>query len=287
MSNFLQFTDAKRFIISMGIALICLSVILPWLVLSQPMLLDVTNTELGDYTLLGQYNVHIRQFMSLGLSGLACCFSPVLFFSGLFITVSSLFFWITKGDTTEEERYALERDRLELKEFKKKGLEETLAREQQLRDLVREMLVRCLDADNVTIENNVLFDDLWYDFQVLTKNLEVTHTLVKVKFARDSKNSALFKMYFNSLIRGWKIFKKHNSVKAKALGIIIHNIPPNTARKDLGLLETGIKFLTDDIKVIQLTEYDITRMSGHELISYMDWLKTVAAKEKDTLDNQL
>ena len=74
----IQFSDYRRFVASLGLALIVLSFTLPWLVLKEPILVDVKQAELTEYTDLGRYNVYFRQGTELALSVLSCCFAPLV-----------------------------------------------------------------------------------------------------------------------------------------------------------------------------------------------------------------
>ena len=101
----IQYSDYRRFLTSIGLALIILSVTLPWLVLKEPLLVDIKQADLEQFTILGKYSAHLRQFLSLSLSLLACCFSPVFFTAGVSLLIIGLPLWMLREISQERQAY--------------------------------------------------------------------------------------------------------------------------------------------------------------------------------------
>ena len=119
----IQFSDYRRFVASIGLALIIISFTLPWLVLKEPILVDVKQSEVAEYTNIGQYNVYFRQAMSLGLSVLSCCFAPIFFVSGISLLLLGFPLWAIREISQERREYLLykenEKHKEELETLKK------------------------------------------------------------------------------------------------------------------------------------------------------------------------
>ena len=98
ISQLIQFTDTKRFLASIGIVLVVLSILLPILVLSQPVTNTVNATEMSKLSVLDQYNANLRQLMSLSVTSISLCLAPIMFFSGLAFTIGSFWTWVIFGD---------------------------------------------------------------------------------------------------------------------------------------------------------------------------------------------
>jgi hypothetical protein len=248
MSNY------KRFFTSIGLALITLSVLLPWLVLKEPFLVTIKASEISDLTWLGQYNVWLRQFMSLSLSILSCCLSPVFFFSGFALLFISLPTWIISE--TLEQRLETQIRRLELKGMKNKDTQ--LAQEQELllRSNLKSKIELCFPKDICEIQETPKIDFITrYDMVLHFPNNISPDILVKITYTRANPNIKLFEKYLRLFVT--ELMKRKNR---RAVIIILHEKLPNKSGAIFDFLKRP------DVIIQDISESEVASMTSEKLL---------------------
>lgn len=113
-----EYSDFYKFITSIGIALIILSVLLPWLYLREDFDLVLKEAEINQLTQVAQDIIYGRQSIIQGLISFIPIASLVLFITGLVITVFGGYKWWSKTQTVLDELNELN------KEIQKRKLDE-------------------------------------------------------------------------------------------------------------------------------------------------------------------
>lgn len=251
------------------LALISLSVILPWLVLREHLFIDLKASELTELTILGQYNIMLRQFMSFGLVLLSCCISPVFFFSGLILLGVGVPAWIireTLQERLEHESKQVEKQlhQLEIKEIKNKEAQATREREISLRNILQTRIEGCFPQGVCEIQQNTAMGNLWYDFIIHFSTGISSDILVKVKYTKGSKNIKLLELYFKLLVYELNKHQGRN-LASRAVAIVLHE---GLSKGDLRFWEKNpIPFLRrSDVDFQDLSEQEISNLTCDEFL---------------------
>ena len=98
-----QYSGPKRFLTSIGVILVGLSIFLPWLALNQALAFDVKTADFNQLTQYSQYNAIARQIASVALIVSSFfCLSPILFTGGIVFATMSFWAWAFFGDNEKE-----------------------------------------------------------------------------------------------------------------------------------------------------------------------------------------
>lgn len=254
----IQFSDYKRFFTSIGIALITLAIILPWLVLKEPLLVSMKASEIPELTTIGQYNVWLRQFMSLSLTLISCCTSPFLFIGGAILLTFSLPTWIV-AETIEQK---LENDirKLELKSMKNKDMQLAAERELLLQSHIKSKISECFPKEVCVIQETGKSDLVErYDFALHFPSGKSPDILVKIIYTRANPNIKLIEKYFRLFISELAKMKK-KSLASRAVIIIMHEKTKNNA-------DTLFDFLKrPDVILQDISESEVEQISCEKLV---------------------
>lgn len=89
-----EFSDVKKFIVSIGLVSVALSFILPWFVLREPFEIGMTTTDIQNLTIIGKILVYYRQILGLGIGvAIPLCLSPLLLIGGGYLMWFGLQKW--------------------------------------------------------------------------------------------------------------------------------------------------------------------------------------------------
>ncbi len=103
-----EYTDVKRFLVSLGVIFVASSFIVPWLVLREPFAMNVTSVDLNGLTVIGRLMVYYRQVLGLGLGIIIpCMISPVLLLFGLGFIIFGLSKWWEMQDILDRREKAI------------------------------------------------------------------------------------------------------------------------------------------------------------------------------------
>lgn len=253
LSN-IQYSDYKRFFTSIGLALISLSILLPWLVLKEPLLVTLKASEISELTWLGQYNVWLRQFMSLGLSLVSCCLSPLFFLGGFSLLFISVPTWIISE--TLEKRLETQIKRLEFKGMKNKDTQ--LAQEQELllRNNLKSKIELCFPEDICEIQETSTLDFITrYDMVLHFPSGITLDILVKITYTKANPNIKLLEKYFRLFIT--ELMKRKNR---RAVIIILHDKLPNKTGAIFGFLKRP------DVIIQDISESQVASITSEKLL---------------------
>ncbi|MDP1624351.1 MAG: hypothetical protein Q8L64_01130, partial [bacterium] len=246
-----------RFFTSIGLALITLSVLLPWLVLKEPLLVTIKASEISDFTWLGQANVWLRQFMSLSLSLLSFCLSPLLFMSGSALLMVSVPTWII-GEILEKK---LEGDirRLEFKNMKNKDVQLAQEKGLALQSKLKSKIEKCFQGICELQETESSDFVERYDFALHFPSGVSPDILVKIIYTKANPNLKLLEKYFKRFISALTK-RKQKSIASRAVIIIAHEKSPKKA-------DALFKFLQRaDVIMQDLSESEVESITCEKII---------------------
>ncbi len=112
----IEYGDFYKFIVSVGIALIILSVLLPWAFVREPFDLLNTQVDIAALTKVAQFVIQARQILTAIITFVVPCLSVSLFAFGVVLTVFGSVQWHTKNQSINDElqriKLQLEREKL-------------------------------------------------------------------------------------------------------------------------------------------------------------------------------
>ena len=216
----LEYGDYYKFRVSVGIALIIVSFVAPWLFLREPFDLLLENTQLTHLTPTAQELVTERQHLLERIFWLVPWFSLTSFLSGLALTLVALFQWRKRQslrDKTEE--LALQKLQIELTAMTPQQVEEKLVAdvEQQLataapaevvsaatefrnvEQRVQDRLASCF-GDSYKVRANQRLGNAEYDVILESRAINVPDVIIEVKYIRKGFHSGWLRDNLNRLI---------------------------------------------------------------------------------------
>lgn len=268
-----QYSGPKRFLTSVGIILVVLSIFLPWLIINQAIAFDMKQADYDQLMQLSQYNVLARQIISLILIVTSCCISPILVFFGISFATISFWAWFFFGDSEKDKKPTKpEKNHDNTPSFVNPGPEES--NKPLNKNVTQSPLVIPNEVNrNVKINSYALFkqkskeilisqnflrpgysfeSDDWFD-GVLSSHSEAPDYLIKTEYIYKSDLWATLRFY-GLLIKEWA---DHNdSRNAKAIGIVLYpklSLPTHIA---VWLLNSKrlLIFFKLDITIVLLAE---------------------------------
>ncbi|MBE0670371.1 MAG: hypothetical protein IH588_07270 [Anaerolineales bacterium] len=240
LTQLIQYSGPKRFLTSIGIILVILSFVLPWLMINQALAFDVKTADYDQLSQLSQYSVIARQSISLVLILSSCCLSPILIFFGISFSTISYWAWFFFGDTEKERKPSKSEKTIE------KSLNLSASTESQQVNasfeivtplnsvatpketnktikvdantfLIQKTKEILSNSDTLKSQYSVESDD-WFDV-LLRSQSENPDILIKSShiYSKDLWNIVRF---YQSLIKEWADY--NNNRGAKAVGIIVY-----------------------------------------------------------------
>jgi hypothetical protein len=266
----IQYSDYRRFLASLGLALIVLSVTIPWFVLREPLLVDIKAIDINQLTLLGQYNVYLRQFMSLSLSVLSFFISPIFFFLGLIFMFIGVPSWLLKETWDEKEEAESRRIRrqIEIMEFDEKknnDAQYSESHEMILKNIFKQRINMCFTSDKGFSIHETDAGENWnwggsYDFFITHKDFASLNFLIKVKYTNSKINLKLLDLYSSMLHYSFLKIHKH----ARAIGVILHDRPGVSI--DGFQVAKKIPLKNTKIELLDLSELELSMKTDEEFI---------------------
>lgn len=137
--NNIQYSDHRRFLASIGLALVALSFILPWIVLKDPLPSDSNASTLVGLTTIGQYTFNLRQIISFIIHALLLCISPLSFIVGSSFLMIGVPLWMIRETWQEKQDVEFKRiaQLLQQEEVKQMYLAKQSERELQQQEIKR------------------------------------------------------------------------------------------------------------------------------------------------------
>lgn len=241
LTQLIQYSGPKRFLTSIGIILVILSFVLPWLMINQALAFDVKTADYDQLSQLSQYSVLARQSISLILILSSCCLSPILIFFGISFSTISYWAWFFFGDA-EKERKTFKSEKV----IEKSSNPSASTERQQISTpfeivtppqnvietpkkpsgsiqvnanifLIQKTKEILSNSDTLKPQYSVESDD-WFDV-LLHSQSENPDILIKSShiYSKDLWNIVRF---YQSLIKEWADY--NNNRTAKAFGIIVY-----------------------------------------------------------------
>lgn len=251
-----QYTDYKRFFTSIGLILISLSVLIPWVVLKEPLLVTLKEAEIKALPTISQYNVQFRLFMSFGLSIISFCISPILFLGGVVLLSISLPAWIYSEFS--EQRLVNGIKRLEYQDLNDKHVQLAKEREFLLRNKLKAKIAAsfpegiCEIQETSTTEFIARYDWVLHFSKIISPDI-----FVKVSYTKANPNLKLLEKRSRLLLADlWK--RKSQNFASRAVIIILHENLPNKAIFNLS--NRG------DVIIQDLSENDVDIASPEKLL---------------------
>jgi len=194
--------NVSRWLVWVGAALVIFSLFSVWLVLHEPFEVGTTIVQFRNLTLPGQALVIFRQLIGLGLGALfALCFSPVLFFGGVYLFIYYLRDWVQ----TQTRRERLGRMELALRQMTREEIEQeriadaqqeqmvgqparppartVLEKLEEIETLAEGKLHNAFPEEKAVVLSNRRIEQVYYDFIVQFKDANDPHLLVEVVYA--------------------------------------------------------------------------------------------------------
>jgi len=201
-----NYSDMKRFITSVGILFIALSIILPWLILKEPLDTRITTSEMTQFSQMSQYVIQLRQIMTLGITLITCCTSPLLVIGGSICLYFGINSWFNKE--SQEDKYADKIRSAELKEMTEKENELYKIEESNIFIYVRNRLEEYLSQKNYEILENQHVGKNIYELIIHNHENQKEDIIVKIKYTKKQWWKKLVELYFNFYADGLDKYKR-------------------------------------------------------------------------------
>jgi len=265
MTN-LQYADRNRFYVSLGLALITLAFLLPWLVLKEPLEVHTTLNEIAQLNDISQLTVKIRQIMAISLLAISCLASPFLIIPGIALVVIGVIRWEKMESIEEREKIAKSVETITDIEEKKKTKVITI--ESQMLITLRQALNELVAKDpSLTLEKEFNSGDYIFDYIIRSSDNLKPHILIKTKFSNGAwvKYEKILELFYMISPRSYKKYKKQVKANVRTVGFMflpdIHKISSNNRLISL------FRFIFPAAEVKIETKSSIAGLTCNELAS--------------------
>ena len=214
-----NYSDMKRFLTSMGIILIALSIILPLLVLKEPLDTRIKAIELSELNSVSQIVIQFRQYMALGITLLTCCASPLMVLGGCVCLIVGIPAWFWQE--SREKYYTEKIQSAELKAMTEKEKEIFKREESELFVYVRENLKKYLSQNEYQVLENQRFGNNIYQLVIHSKVTYYEDVIIKIKYVKKQWLRKLFSIYFNFYSDILDKYKKEVKINSHLVCLII------------------------------------------------------------------
>ena len=281
----LEYGDYYKFRVSVGIALIIVSFVVPWLFLREPFDLLLENTQLAHLTPTAQTLVTERQHLLETIFWAVPRFSLASFISGLTLSLVALVQWRKRQSLRDEtEELELQKLRLELTGMTPEQVEEKLVAdvEQQLgtashgevvsvttdfrkvEQQVRDRLVGCF-GDSYTVRANQRLGNAEYDVILESKTINTTDVIIEIKYIQKNFHFGWLRENVSRLILANDYYVER--LKRSAVSLLLVVTAESAQLSDDSFKKMKLGVLTRSIyskttwRVERLSETEITSLS--------------------------
>ena len=272
-----EYSDVKRFIVSIGVISVSLAFLIPWLIYREPFGMDFTRSELTDLTLLGVILVYVRQSMGLILSIIPLCVSPLLFFVGIGLVFFGLRNWwdmqvildrrdiaitgqeeIKLKNMTDKE---IEIDRVVDLQYDEEAVNLEPARYRNLLDKYADIeddifnkIRKCISKKDYKVKTNQRLGNVFFDGVIQNNDISQSDLILEIKYASKGYKGGWVIETANRVLLGLDVYRRDikNNATAKVL-FISPEVPRGKASYHRSILkddrfrgQVGVKFLSED-----------------------------------------
>jgi len=224
-----EFTDRNRFLASIGLILIVLSVLLPWLVIREPFEIHTTTQELTTLTKIAQTTITIRQWMALILLPLSCLMSPLLAAGGILFLGAGLFGW-SQREGAEEKRDRAEINKA-IKLISQADREAQAFIQNELQIKLKEKFYECIPNAQEVVGQDVMLANYQFEFVLRAFSEDQPDVLIRVGYAKGNKFLELASLYYKIAIKGLSNYRQKVKGNSRFVGLLIapdaNSISPN------------------------------------------------------------
>jgi hypothetical protein len=245
MSLDIEYGDFYKFVTSLGIGLIGISILAPWLFLREPFDLLNTQEDIRALTPVAQAIVENRQILVGGIISVLPYFSGITFALGCILLVWGSVLWFTRNQRITDKQHQVTLDKLlrefeaatpqqieskirkeviktELPETSKKVQESVVSRVVNIENLLIEKIEMCYSSEYEVLSNQRL-RDVFFDILLVAKDRFKKDLFVEIKYVRHPFS-------YNFIQDGFRQIAKIKSAYAEeanslALGYLLIVVP--------------------------------------------------------------
>ena len=253
----LEYDDFYRFIVSLGVVLMALAFLLPWLFLREPFDALVTVDDMSELTLTAQRLINIRQATALWFVQNITWISGIIAVTGLSFLIVGVFLWARKQRQLDEKE-SLERRMLELEiqamtlaiqamtptEIAQKAIKEVqesaevgvaeplpealapasnmLSEYFRIESLVIDKLRTCFSSQVLVLPHQRI-DGAAYDVILFSGHLLVTDVIIEIKFTRRKPHRRWILENVDRVVLSTQIYQE--KTKRNAAGVVLFIVP--------------------------------------------------------------